>query len=50
LDEILRVIDSLEPKKHRDGGTADELIDAIDKMQEAVGEFPKIAEANRRNE
>ena len=45
LGELLSEIDRLEPKKPRDGGTADELIDAIDKTQELVGEFSKIAEA-----
>jgi hypothetical protein len=44
LGELLSNIDKLEPKKPRDGGTADELIDAIDKSQEVVGEFSKIVE------
>jgi len=43
LDEILRVVDSLEPKKLRDGGTAEVLIVAIDQTQEVVGEFGAIA-------
>ncbi len=45
LAKLLTDIDKLEPKKPRDGGTAEELIDAIGKTQEAVGEFSKIAEA-----
>lgn len=45
LGELLSNIDRLEPKKPRDGGTADELISAIDRTQEVVGEFSKIAEA-----
>jgi hypothetical protein len=45
LAGVLRTIDSLEPRKHRDGGTVEELIDAISKTQEVVGEFSKIAEA-----
>ena len=45
LDEVLKKIDGLEPKKHRDGGTADELIVAIDNTQEVIAEFSKIAEA-----
>ena len=45
LADVLRTIDSLEPKKHRDGGTVEELTEAMDKTQEVVGEFSKIAEA-----
>lgn len=45
LDELLKKLDGLEPKKHRDGGTADELIAGIEKTQEVVAEFSKIAEA-----
>jgi hypothetical protein len=45
LSEMLSDIERLEPKKPRDGGTADELIVAIDKTQEVIGEFSKIAEA-----
>lgn len=44
LDSILAKIDSIEPTKHRDGGTAEELITAIGKTQEVVAEFSKIAE------
>ncbi len=44
LDELLKKLDGLEPKKHRDGGTADELITGIEKTQEIVAEFSKIAE------
>ena len=45
LTELLRKIESLEPKKHRDGGTADELIAGIRSTQEVVAEFSKVAEA-----
>lgn len=45
LGEVLKKIEGLEPKKHRDGGTADELMAAIDTAQEVVAEFSKIAEA-----
>ena len=45
LGELLSDIDKLEPTKPRDGGTADELIDAIEKTQGVVREFSKIAEA-----
>ncbi len=44
LDELLKKFDDTEPKKHRDGGTADELIAGIEKTQEIVAEFSKIAE------
>lgn len=44
LDDILKKIDRLEPIKHRDGGTVDELIEAIKKTQEPVAEFSKIVE------
>jgi hypothetical protein len=44
LDEILKKIESLEPKKHSEGGTVVELIHAIDQTQEVVAEFSKIAE------
>lgn len=44
LDSLLKKIVVLEPKKHRDGGTVDELLAAIDSTQEAVAEFSKIAE------
>jgi hypothetical protein len=44
LGGILKKLDALEPKKHRDGGTADELIAGIGSAQEVVAEFSKIAE------
>ena len=44
LDEALKKLDALEPKKHRDGGTADELIVGIGTTQEVVAEFSKLAE------
>ena len=44
LEDILKRIDALEPQKHRDGGTVEELIDAIKQTQEVVAEFSKIAE------
>lgn len=44
LDQMLHNIIALEPPKHSDGGTADDLIEAINKTQELVAEFSKIAE------
>jgi hypothetical protein len=44
LDEIFKKLDQLQPKKHSEGGTADELIGALDLTQESVAEFSKIAE------
>ena len=44
LGDILKRLDELEPKKCRDGGTVDELIDGIKNTQESVAEFSKIAE------
>lgn len=44
LENILNKLDSIEPRKHRDGGTADELIEAIGKTQEVAAEFSKITE------
>jgi hypothetical protein len=45
LDEIFKRLDHLQPKKHSEGGTADELIGALKLTQEVVAEFSKIAEA-----
>lgn len=45
LNEILKKLEKLEPKKPRDGGTVDELIRAIGLTQEPVAEFSKIAES-----
>jgi len=45
LDELLKKLDNLEPKRHRDGGTVDDLITGIESTQEIVAEFSKIAEA-----
>ena len=45
LADTLRKIESLEPKKPRDGGTADEMMDAIGQTEEVVGKFSKIAQA-----
>ena len=45
LTELLKKIEGLEPKKHRDGGTPDELIVGIRSTQEVVAEFSKVAEA-----
>jgi hypothetical protein len=45
LAELLKKIEGLEPKKHRDGGTVDELIAGIRSTQEVVAEFSKVAEA-----
>lgn len=44
LKEIFEKIVALEPKKFRDGGTLEELKDAINKTTEAVARFSKIAE------
>lgn len=45
LDEILKTLNHLEPKKHSQGGTADDLIKGLELTQEPVAEFSKIAEA-----
>lgn len=45
LFDILQRLEKLEPRKRRDDGTADELIDALGKTQEAIAEFSRIAEA-----
>ncbi len=44
LAEITKKIDDRQPKKHSDGGTADDLTAAIDSTQELVAEFSKIIE------
>ena len=44
LDQILKELVSLQPRKHSSSGTADELVDAIGKTQEAVARFSRIAE------
>ena len=44
LAELLKKIDDLQPKKHSDGGTADDLISSITSTQEVVAEFSKIIE------
>ena len=44
LDILLKKLISIEPKKHSDGGTAEELIAGIEKSQEIIAEFSKIAE------
>ena len=44
LDEILQKIIVLQPRKFSEGGTADELMDAIAQTQVVVAEFSKIAE------
>ncbi len=45
LDEILKKLKDEEPPKFSSGGTVDDLITAIDKTQEPIAEFSKIAEA-----
>jgi len=45
LEEVLKKLDLLEPKRHRDGGTADELMTGIGNTQEVVAEFSRITEA-----
>jgi hypothetical protein len=44
LEEILKKLDNLRPKKHSEGGTVEELTEALNLTQEAVAEFSKIAE------
>lgn len=44
LDEILRKLDNLQPKKYSEGGTVDELMGALNQTQEEVAEFSKITE------
>lgn len=44
LTEILIKINSLQPKKHTEGGGVDDLLDSISKTQEVVSEFSKIVE------
>lgn len=44
LNEILQKIITLQPKKHSDGGTVDDLLKSIDQTQESVAEFSKISE------
>jgi hypothetical protein len=45
LDDLLRLLDGLEPPKHRDGGTIEQLMEAISRTQRPVAEYSKIAEA-----
>jgi hypothetical protein len=45
LEGILNTIEGLEPKKHRDGGTAQDLIEGIRRTDTVVGEFSRICEA-----
>lgn len=44
LRDILRKLDELQPRKHSEGGTVDDLIDGINKTEETVFEFSRIAE------
>lgn len=44
LDQMFTSLEALEPKKHRDGGTADDLIAGIGSTQENIAEFSKLAE------
>lgn len=44
LAELLKKIDDLQPKKHSEGGTVDDLISSIASTQEIVAEFSKIIE------
>lgn len=44
LSEIEQSLVSIEPKKARDGGTVEDLIDAIAQTQPQVAEFSKISE------
>jgi hypothetical protein len=43
LQDILRKLDILQPKKYSEGGTVDELIGGLAKTQEVIAEFSKIA-------
>lgn len=45
LEELLKKLVKLEPRKHSDGGTVEELITGINGTQEVVAEFSKISEA-----
>lgn len=45
LDSIFTQLEKLEPKKHRDGGTVEELLSGIAQTQEVVAEFSKISSA-----
>jgi hypothetical protein len=42
LSAILHTLTSLEPKKHSEGSSADDLLAAWDKTQEPIAEFSKI--------
>jgi len=44
LSDILRQIDGLQPKKLRDGGTADDLLRTIPLTQTPIARFSKMAE------
>lgn len=44
LADLLRKIESQQPKKHSEGGTVEELTASIDSTQELVAEFSKIIE------
>jgi len=44
LDAILQRLDGLQPRKHSEGGTIDELTGALTLTQETVAEFSKITE------
>jgi len=44
LEGILKKLENLQPKKHSEGGTVDDLIGALNQTQQTVAEFSKIAE------
>ncbi len=44
LDSVFKKLNGLEPKKHRDGGTVEELVAGIGTTQEPIAEFSKITE------
>jgi hypothetical protein len=44
LNEILERLGNFQPKKHSEGGTVNELTEALSQTQETVAEFSKIAE------
>jgi hypothetical protein len=45
LADVLKELDEIQPKKFREGGTADGLLQAIPRTQAAVAKFSKVAEA-----
>ncbi len=46
LATLLLELEKIQPKMHRDGGTAEELINAISKSQPLLVDFAKLSETN----